>query len=274
MVCTLKSGGGICFSPIFQMPCCKGALVYSMLGFQIKGCSVIQPWDIIKLILEPPETSCQAQDCWLVSLKMALTLKEIWYIRNAVIHQKGTTNLKASIGRIGEKFKECTRVFSHPQNSKMAQLVIRWSPPPPKFIKLNVDAAIAQNTSALAVVARNEQGAVLMAWSKIMPKRSPIATEAEAILWALHLANGKKWRKIIVESDSKICIDSILDHTASHQWAISSLVSDIWLLEKSFVSCLFFGLKEVETLLLMKQQSTQFSLVLLFLFVRTISQPL
>ena len=46
-----------------------------------------------------------------------------------------------------------------------------------------------------------------------------------------------------MESDSKICIDSILDHTACHQWAISSLVSDIWLLEKSFVSCLFFWVK-------------------------------
>ena len=83
----------------------------------------------------------------------------------------------------------------------MVQLVTRWSPPPPEFIKLNVDAAIAQNTSALAVVAKNEQGAVLKGWSKIMPKRSPIAAEAEAILWALHLAKGENWRKIIVESD-------------------------------------------------------------------------
>nr|POF24536.1 hypothetical protein CFP56_76346 [Quercus suber] len=79
-----------------------------------------------------------------------------------------------------------------------------------------MDAAIDQNTSALAVVARNEQGAVLMAWSKTIPKRSPIAAEAEAILWALHLAKGENWRKIIVESDSKICIDAILDHTACH----------------------------------------------------------
>ena len=74
-------------------------------------------------------------------------------------------------------------------------------PPPPDFVKLNVDAAIAQNSSAIAVVARNEQGAVLRAWSKMMPKRSPITAEAEAILWALHLARGENWRKIIVESD-------------------------------------------------------------------------
>ena len=87
---------------------------------------------------------------------MALTLEEIWCIRNAVIHQKGPIDLLASIGRIGEKFKECTRVFSYPQTSIMVQPVIRWSPPPLEFIKLNVDAAIAQNTSALAVVTRNE----------------------------------------------------------------------------------------------------------------------
>ena len=125
----------------------------------------------------------------------------------------------------------------------MAQPKIRWSPPPTNFVKLNVDAAIAQNSLAIAVVARNEQGAVLMAWSKMLPKRSPITAEAEAILWALHLAKGENWRKIIVESDSKICIDAILDHSASHQWTISSLLSDIWQQKLSFVSCLFFWIK-------------------------------
>lgn len=42
----------------------------------------------------------------------------------------------------------------------MAQPVIRWSPPPLGFIKLNVDAAIAQNNSALAVFAKNEHESV------------------------------------------------------------------------------------------------------------------
>ena len=73
----------------------------------------------------------------------------------------------------------------------MVQLVIRWSPPPLGFIKLNVVAAIAQNNLDLAVVARKEHGTVLKAWSKILPKRSPIAAETEAILWALHLARGE-----------------------------------------------------------------------------------
>ena len=110
-------------------------------------------------------------------------------------------------------------------------------------IKVNVDAAIIQNNSAIAVVARNDHEVVLKAWSKLLPKRAPIAAESEAILWALHLARGENWREIIVESDSKLCIDSILDHLGCPQWAISSVVSNIWLWANSFVSCLIFWVK-------------------------------
>ena len=103
-------------------------------------------------------------------------------------------------------------------------------------IKVNVDAAIAQNNSAIVVVARNDHGVVLKAWSRLLPKRAPIAAKSEAILWALHLVRGENWREIIVESDSKLCIDST-------QWAISSVVFDIWLWANSFVSRLFFWVK-------------------------------
>ena len=46
-----------------------------------------------------------------------------------------------------------------------------------------------------------------------------------------------------MESDSKLCIDSILDHSGCPQWAISFVVSDIRLWANSFVSCLFFWVK-------------------------------
>ena len=59
----------------------------------------------------------------------------------------------------------------------------------------------------------------------------------------IHLARGENWRVVIVESDSKISIDAILDYTGCPQWAISSLVSDILFLAKSFESSLFFWVK-------------------------------
>ena len=115
----------------FKCPATKVLWFAACWGFRSEDVQLTQPWDIIEIILEPPESNCQAHDQWMVSLKMALTLEEIWYIRNAIIHQKGPFDIQASIGRIGEKFKECSRVFSLPQNSLMAQPEIRWSPPPP-----------------------------------------------------------------------------------------------------------------------------------------------
>lgn len=77
---------------------------------------------------------------------MVLTMEEIWYIRNVVIHLKGSVDLQESIGRIEAKFKECAIMFSKPQALILVQLVIHWSPSPLGFIKLKVDVAILKIT--------------------------------------------------------------------------------------------------------------------------------
>ena len=55
-----------------------------------------------------------------------------------------------------------------------------------------MDAAISQNNSALAIIVRDAHGFVLKAWSKILPKRSFLFAETEAILWALQLAKSEE----------------------------------------------------------------------------------
>ena len=214
-------------------------------GFKSDEVHLAQPSDIIKVILEPPQTLCQVQDMWLVSLNMALTLEEIWCIHNAIIYLEGNIDLQESIRRIGTKLNECAKVFPFPQAPLAEQPVVHWSPPPLGYIKLNVDAAISQNNSALTIIARDAHGFVLKAWSKILPKRSPLSVETEAILWALQLAKSEAWSKIIMESDSKNSIDAIMDCMSCPPWSISSLISDIGFLAKSFGSCLFFWISRI-----------------------------
>ena len=77
----------------FKCPATKALWFATCWGFRSEKVHLALSCDIIKLILEPSETFCQAHDLWLVSLKMALTLEEIWCIHNAVIHQKGPIDL-------------------------------------------------------------------------------------------------------------------------------------------------------------------------------------
>ena len=174
---------------------------------------------------------------------MVLTLEEIWHTRNAVLHLKGLVDLQSSIGSISARLKECSLVFCHPEVHMFAQSNVGWSPPPIGTIKLNVDAAVSLSNTALAVVARDEHGVVLKVWAKIMPKFSPLVAETVAILWALQLAKGELWSNIFIESDSKNSIDAILDNTGCPLWTISSLVSNICFLAKSFVLCVFCWVK-------------------------------
>ena len=54
----------------------------------------------------------------------------------------------------------------------------------------------------------------------------PLVVEASAILWALQLAKVEKLCGIMVESDSKLCVDAIGMGMVVCDWNISTLCYD------------------------------------------------
>ena len=52
-------------------------------------------------------------------------------------------------------------VLDHEHDKDRSEKLTSWIPPPRNYIKLNVDVAISQAFTSLAVVARNESGEVL-----------------------------------------------------------------------------------------------------------------
>uniref|UniRef100_A0A7N2KY11 RNase H type-1 domain-containing protein n=1 Tax=Quercus lobata TaxID=97700 RepID=A0A7N2KY11_QUELO len=74
-----------------------------------------------------------------------------------------------------------------------------WKPPPPGTIKLNVDAVVARDSSDEAI----------KVWAKPYHSCLAIQAEASAIQWAVNLASREGWNQVIIESDSKECMDSV-----------------------------------------------------------------
>ncbi len=115
-------------------------------------------------------------------------------------------------------------------------------PPPTGVIKLNVDAAIHTSVAAIAVIARDDAGCFVKAWTKTLPTVDPTVAEASAILWAIQLAYLEKWKNILVESDAKNCVDAILGISAC-SWNIYALCNDVKRLASDFSSCSFCWVK-------------------------------
>lgn len=183
---------------------------------------------------------CQAQDQWLVSLNMAITLEEIWRTQNSELYLPGSIDLHSSIKNIHNRFRECTLIFSHTEPSTTKLPSPKWTPPSLGFIKLNTDAAISDSSSAVVVIARNYNGVVIKVWARFAPKHSPLQAEALALLWAVQLARREQWNPVQFEGDSKVCFEAILSNGDCPAWSIAHIVGNIRDLALSFLSCNFF----------------------------------
>ena len=113
-----------------------------------------------------------------------------------------------------------------------------WFPLPRNYIKLNVDAAVSQAFTSLAVVARNDFGEVLKVWAKIHDLCTPTQAKAAAIMWALSLVAAENWCNVIMEGNSKICFDE-----EPSNWSISSIIHDAADTSVSFDNCEFCWVK-------------------------------
>ena len=91
----------------------------------------------------------------------------------------------------------------------MLKPVQRWKKPPRGSIKINVDAAFKDDKSSIVAVARDWRGKVVFACAKRVYSNLPLQAEAKAIKWALSLAKSIDAAAMIVENDSKDCVDAL-----------------------------------------------------------------
>ncbi|MBA0880329.1 hypothetical protein Goshw_001945 [Gossypium schwendimanii] len=131
------------------------------------------------------------------------TLWAIWGDRNGRVHKKVSKSGKEIVNFVHSYIRELNEIETRRQ--KVFPVVSKWKHPPYQFVNINFDAAYDERSShaALGIVARNSEGKVLLACSKIHNQvASAFAAEAIACRSATQLGIDMKWGNVIIEGDS------------------------------------------------------------------------
>jgi hypothetical protein len=91
--------------------------------------------------------------------------------------------------------------------------ILRWKASELGTIKLNIDAALSKDRVVIVVLARNSQDMLIKAWAKLTDTLEPTLAEVAAINWALELAEEEEFKHICIESDAKVCVDTLNSHS-------------------------------------------------------------
>ncbi|KAF5469006.1 hypothetical protein F2P56_013111 [Juglans regia] len=100
--------------------------------------------------------------------------------------------------------------------SKQVTKVLSWSPPPPGFLKLNVDGAIFpdQHRAGIGIILRDGKGDVVAACSKLEGDVvSPEFIEASALLRGLQFCAQWGVPKLVLEIDFLLLVNALQSQT-------------------------------------------------------------
>ncbi|KMS97072.1 hypothetical protein BVRB_7g179330 [Beta vulgaris subsp. vulgaris] len=165
---------------------------------------------------------------------------QLWKCRNELIFQ----NTLCSAGLAWERAIDILRhhrKFNGSKREGVKRAKDRWLLPSPGFIKINVDAAVNGEYCrvGLGMVARDENGQVLRAWSRTMSHDWPAEkAEAAAVLWATEEAIAQGWSNVVLESDAQVIINAI-NSRLQRRGDIQAMLEDVLNLVPSFETIKF-----------------------------------
>ncbi|XP_048330721.1 uncharacterized protein LOC125422670 [Ziziphus jujuba] len=140
--------------------------------------------------------------------------KRLW---NQIVHKGSVDNIEVASTVVMKRFQELKEAISReepvhiPRTSDFALLSHVWRRPLEDVIKLNIDVAIRNEGSHLAVVARNSRGKVLHIQAFNSAVNIPETAELEAILKAMQVAKNFSWSSVQFESDTLNVIRALQD---------------------------------------------------------------
>lgn len=147
----------------------------------------------------------------------ALICWSIWLMRNKVVFENMQPRPKETLKRIQGLVNDCQMCFwigsEQPKSTTLTSHASPggWSKRLNGVIKINCDATFDQQTGCarVAAIARNRHGAVVDVVNMRINAQNVYMAEAEAIRITVNMEIRNRWRRVIIESDSKVIVDAL-----------------------------------------------------------------
>ncbi|KAM6563300.1 hypothetical protein CsatB_023298 [Cannabis sativa] len=188
-------------------------------------------WDWVKFIWRLDKMGINSDEVFLYA---SIVIDTIWRTRNDKVHNKKVSNISQCVDYISNSYADYrASLLPAPSPSE----VICWKPPPHGWIKLNCDVKVGLDSMYAAVVARNHLGVVERIQSSSLAFCDALCGEATACCLALEVAKEAGWKFIIIESDSRVVINSI--NGLDVCWGIENYSNFCLRLSRLFDGCNF-----------------------------------
>ncbi|XP_049399717.1 uncharacterized protein LOC125863742 [Solanum stenotomum] len=122
--------------------------------------------------------------------------------------------------------KLCTLIEKCTHDIKVT--VVQWIKPPDRWTKLNTDGSALSNPGSTGAggILRNHFGDIIFAFSAPLGEGTNNKAEIEAAIFGLSWCVQLKYKKVILEVDSQLLVDWLMNNTAV-PWSISSQVQKL-----------------------------------------------
>jgi hypothetical protein len=99
-----------------------------------------------------------------------------------------------------------------------------WNPPPPRLLKVNLDAAVTTNNVTLSAVCRNRIGEILSLWSHTTDPGDPLWAEAKAALFAVDKMIEEAFSYFVLEGDALNVINPLVCSLILPHWSVKYFI--------------------------------------------------
>ncbi|XP_026430513.1 uncharacterized protein LOC113327548 [Papaver somniferum] len=177
------------------------------------------------------------------------TIWNIWLARNDRGYNNKVQSLRQTLQislLLSQEFEWATKHKLHQvteaaqqqtnrRNDRPSNIVwVKWTPPPPNWMKVNTDGASKGETdgapkfAGAGWICRNPQGKVVMAMATPLGIANALVVETWAFLLATRTSVQKNWVQIHFEADSKTLVSLINGKEATTTpWIIHTMIKEI-----------------------------------------------